>query len=577
MIQKKEDFDLNTYRHSCAHVMALAAKRLFEDVKLGIGPPIQDGFYYDFDCAHKLVPEDFPALEEEMKKIIKEDIPFVREEISKDDAVTLFTDRNETYKLRLIHELGDAPLSVYRNGDFVDLCKGPHINSTGQIKAFKLLSVAGAYWHGNEANEMMQRIYATMFNNPKELREYLRRRDEAKKRDHRKLGKELRLFMIHDEMGAGLITFLPKGMRLRMILEDFEKKEHLKRGYEIVQGPSILKSDVWKKSGHYQMGYPMYFFDIDGTEYGLKPMNCPGHIYIYKSQLHSYRELPIRYFELGTVHRHEKSGVLHGLLRVRSFTQDDAHIFCMPEQLLEEIKSVIDFVTETLVVFGFEKFQAELSTRPEKSIGGDEDWARSTHVLKSALDEKKIKYEVKEGDGAFYGPKIDIKLTDAIGREWQCATIQCDFSLPERFGLEYVAKDGSRKRPVMLHRVILGSIERFMGVLIEHYAGKFPVWLSPEQTRVLTIGAGQIDYAKKIKADLEGHDIRSGLDIRDEKIGLKIRQTQLDKVPYMIIVGAREEENKTISLRERDKKDSCSVSIEDFILKINEEIRTRKN
>lgn len=568
----KKDFDLNTYRHSSAHVMAHAVKRLFPDVKLGIGPPINDGFYYDFDLSHKLVPEDFSAIESEMKKIIDEDHPFVREDISKKDAIELFTRSGESYKIRLINELGDVPISIYRSGDFVDLCKGPHVNTTGQIKEIKLLSVAGAYWHGNEVNEMLQRIYATMFMAPKELRLYLKQIEEAKKRDHRKLGKELDLYSINDEIGAGLIIFHPKGMRLRMILEDYEKKEHLKRGYEIVQGPSILKTDVWKTSGHYQMGYPMYFFEIDGQEYGIRPMNCPGHIYIYKSHLHSYRELPIRYFELGTVHRHEKSGVLHGLMRVRAFTQDDAHIFCTPEQLIDEIKSIIDFVLDTFAIFGFNEYQVEVSTRPEKSIGSDEDWARATDALCLALDEKGIEYGINEGDGAFYGPKIDVQLKDAIGRLWQCATIQCDFSLPQRFDLVYVASDGSRVRPVMLHRVIFGSLERFMGILIEHYAGKFPLWLSPEQIRIMTISEKHVERAQSVKKSFDKHSIRSKMDLRDEKIGHKIRDARLEKIPYMIIIGDKEVTDNTVSVRSRDEGEKGAMTLDDFLTSIASEI-----
>lgn len=552
--------------------MAYATKRLFPDVKLGIGPAIKDGFYYDFDLSHKLVPEDFVQIEAEMNKIVKEDIPFVCEEISKKEALKLFQSQNETYKLRLIDELGDTRLTVYRNADFVDLCKGPHIKSTGQIKIFKLLTVAGAYWHGNEANEMLQRIYATMFFTKKDLNKYLFQIEEAKKRDHRKLGKELDLFGINDEIGAGLVSFYPKGMQLRLAIEDYEKREHARRGYDLVQGPIILKTDVWKISGHYQMGYPMYFFDIDGQEYGIKPMNCPGHIYIYKSHLRSYRDLPIRYFELGTVHRHEKSGVLHGLMRLRAFTQDDAHIFCTPEQLIDEIKAIMEFVVETLSDFGFQKFDAEISTRPEKSIGSDEDWQRATTALTTALDDKKIPYEINKGDGAFYGPKIDIQLTDAIGRNWQCATIQCDFSLPERFDLVYVDSDGRRVRPVMLHRVILGSLERFMGILIEHYAGDFPLWLAPEQVWICTISQRHTDFAKNVQSLCKEKNIRAKADLRDEKIGLKIREGRLQKIPYMIIIGDNEVKADTISVRGRKEGDLGQMPLNDFFKMVDSQI-----
>ena len=568
--------DLEILRHSCSHIMAYAIKKLFPDAKFGIGPAIENGFYYDIDKKIPFTEDDLAKIEQKMQEIIDEDIPFERQELSSKDALKLFSGLKEDYKVELIKEIAQPTVSVYRNKDFVDLCRGPHVQSTGKVKVFKLLNIAGAYWHGNEANPMLQRIYGACFNTEKELKDYLNNLEEAKKRDHRKLGKELGLFSIEEEIGPGLILYHPKGAMLRMMLEDYEKKEHLKRGYQIVQGPQILKTDIWKTSGHYQMGYPMYFFEIDGQEYGIKPMNCPGHILIYKSSLRSYREFPIRLFELGTVHRHEKSGVLHGLLRVRAFTQDDAHIFCLPEQLEEEIIGVIQFVQDTLKIFGFDNFEVEISTRPEKSIGTDEDWDKATEALKKSLDIKNIPYEINVGDGAFYGPKIDIKLKDAIGRTWQCATIQCDFALPERFDLTYIGSDGNKHRPIMLHRVILGSLERFMGVLIEHYAGAFPCWLSPVQVKVLTISENHIQYAKEVVDILRQEDIRVELDSRKEKIGFKIREARLERAPYIFVVGDKEAEEKTVSVRNRVKGDIGQISLSVILENIKEDIRLRR-
>ncbi len=568
--------DLEILRHSCSHIMAYAIKKLFPDAKFGIGPAIENGFYYDIDKKIPFTEDDLAKIEQKMQEIIDEDIPFERQELSSKDALKLFSGLKEDYKVELIKEIAQPTVSVYRNKDFVDLCRGPHVQSTGKVKVFKLLNIAGAYWHGNEANPMLQRIYGACFNTEKELKDYLNNLEEAKKRDHRKLGKELGLFSIEEEIGPGLILYHPKGAMLRMMLEDYEKKEHLKRGYQIVQWPQILKTDIWKTSGHYQMGYPMYFFEIDGQEYGIKPMNCPGHILIYKSSLRSYREFPIRLFELGTVHRHEKSGVLHGLLRVRAFTQDDAHIFCLPEQLEEEIIGVIQFVQDTLKIFGFDNFEVEISTRPEKSIGTDEDWDKATEALKKSLDIKNIPYEINVGDGAFYGPKIDIKLKDAIGRTWQCATIQCDFALPERFDLTYIGSDGNKHRPIMLHRVILGSLERFMGVLIEHYAGAFPCWLSPVQVKVLTISENHIQYAKEVVDILRQEDIRVELDSRKEKIGFKIREARLERAPYIFVVGDKEAEEKTVSVRNRVKGDIGQISLSVILENIKEDIRLRR-
>ena len=551
--------------------MADAVKRLFPDVKLAIGPSIEDGFYYDFDRSEPFKPEDLPVIEKEMAKIIKEDLEFKKEEISKEEALKLFA--KEPYKAELINKLEGGIISIYRHGKFLDLCKGPHIKSTGQIKAFKLLSIAGAYWHGIETNPMLQRIYGTCFETSQALEEYLEKLEEAKKRDHRKLGKELDLFSIHDEVGPGLVFYHPKGALLRMLIEDYEKKEHLKRGYQIVMGPHILKSDIWVTSGHYDYYKEnMYIFKVDSEEYVLKPMNCPGHMLIYKSKIRSYRDLPIRYFELGNVHRREKTGVLHGLLRVRGFTQDDAHIFCLPEQLEQEITSVIDFVLDVMKVFGFKDYKIDLSTRPPKSIGTDEVWERATNALKKALKSKAMNYEINEGEGAFYGPKIDIMVKDALSRPWQCATVQCDFALPERFDLSYISSEGKKERPVMLHRVVLGSMERFIGTLIEHYAGAFPLWLAPVQAIVIPITDRAHDYADKIFKLLQDEGIRAEVDKRNEKLQYKIREGEVNKIPYMLIMGDREKEAGTVSLRARKEGDLGAVKIEEFVGRIKKQI-----
>jgi len=568
----RESKDLNVLRHSTAHVMAQAVKHLFNGVKIAIGPAIESGFYYDFDYERPFTPEDLKKIEKEMQNIIEQDLPFVREEIDKKEAIKLFTELKEPYKLELLEDIDEDKVSIYRNGDFVDLCRGPHIDSTGQIKAFKLLSVAGAYWRGDEHNRQLQRIYGTSFYSKEELENHLKMIEEAKRRDHRKLGRELDLFSINDEAGAGLVIYHPKGALLRTIIEDFEKKAHLKRGYQIVIGPQILKVDLWKRSGHYETYREhMYFTKVDDVEYGIKPMNCLAHMLIYKSQIRSYKDLPIRYFELGRVLRHEKSGVLHGLARVREFTQDDAHILCRPDQLNEEIEGIIKFVQDVMGVFGF-KYEMEVSTRPEKSIGSDEDWERATQALIQSLENNNLPYEINEGEGAFYGPKIDFKLTDALGRKWQCATIQCDFTMPERFDLTYIGKDDKKHRPVMLHRVILGSLERFIAVLIEHYAGAFPTWLSPVQVKVLTITDRQSEYGKKIFSLLEDSNIRVEADFRNEKLGFKIREAQLLKVPYMIILGDNEMVQQNITVRKRSGEQIKSININEFIKKLKEEV-----
>lgn len=569
--------ELSVLRHSCAHVMAQAVKRLFPGTKLGIGPAIEDGFYYDFDSSHKFIPEDLEKIEEKMREIIKENLPFIKEEISKEEAFELFKQLGEDFKLELIKKIPEEKVTLYRSGEFVDLCRGPHLKSTGEIKAFKLLSLAGAYWHGIETNPMLQRIYGTSFFTEEELKEYLKNLEEAKKRDHRKLGKELEFFSMHEEAGAGLVFYHPKGAILRMIIEDYEKKEHLKRGYQLVITPHILRSDIWMRSGHYNYYKEnMYIFQIEGQEFAVKPMNCPGHILIYKSKLRSYRELPLRFFELGSVYRNEKAGVLHGLLRVRGFTQDDAHIFCREEQVVDEIKGVIDFVIETMRVFGFDEYEVELSTRPVDSIGTDEEWQRAEDALRKSLSEKGMSYKINKGEGAFYGPKIDIKLKDALKRTWQCATIQCDFALPERFDLTYTAPDGSLKRPIMLHRVVLGSMERFIGTLIEHYAGALPLWLAPLQVVIIPISEKVLDYARTVEKKLLEEEIRVEIDLRDEKMQYKIRQAEISKIPYMLVIGEKEKSSNSVGVRVRREGDLGQFSLEKFMERIKCEIKERR-
>ncbi len=561
------------FRHSASHVMAQAVKRLFPGTKLAIGPSIENGFYYDFDLPEKVTEDDLKRIEKEMNSITSEGIAYEREELSSEDAIGMFESMGEDYKVEMIRDLDTEQISVYRQGDFVDMCRGPHVPSTGFIKSFALLSLAGAYWKGDEKNKMLQRIYGTAYPKKKALSEHLNRIEEAKKRDHRRLGKELELFSIEDEAGPGFVIYHPKGALVRTILEDFEKAEHLKRGYQIVVGPQLLKLDLWKKSGHFEnYRENMYFTEVEDTQYGIKPMNCLAHMLIFKSRIRSYRDLPIRYFELGTVYRHEKSGVLHGLFRLRGFTQDDAHILCTPEQLNSEIRGVISFVRDVMGVFGFE-FELEISTRPEKSIGSDEDWERATDALVRSLDDENLPYGINEGDGAFYGPKIDVKLRDAIGRMWQCATIQCDFALPERFDLHYVGQDGERHRPIMLHRVILGSIDRFLGVLIEHYAGAFPGWLSPVQVKVLTITDKSANYAEAVAGTLKTHGFRVELDLRNEKIGYKIREARLEKIPYMLIIGEREAATGAVSVRHREDGDRGVMPLDGFIESVLDEIQ----
>lgn len=567
--------DLNTLRHSCSHVMAQAVKELWPEAKLAIGPSIEDGFYYDFDKKEAFSDEDLARIEKKMAEIIAKNEPFIREELDKKAALELFKKLDEPYKVELINALADPKISIYKTGEnFLDLCRGPHVESTGKIKAFKLLSVAGAYWHGIETNPMLQRIYGTCFDSKRELDEHLKNLEEAKLRDHRKLGPNLELFDIyHEEAGAGLVFYHPKGALLRTIIEDYEKKEHLKRGYQIVITPHIMQAGLWKTSGHYDYYKEnMYVLNIDGQEYVLKPMNCPGHILIYKSKTRSYKDLPIRFFELGTVYRHEKAGVLHGLLRVRGFTQDDAHIFCLPEQLKQEIEGVIDFVFDTMKVFGFNDLSIELSTRPEKYIGSEEDWRLATSSLEEALKEKGLNYDINEGDGAFYGPKIDIKLKDALKRKWQCATIQCDFALPKRFNLSYIDKEGKEKQPIMLHRVLLGSLERFVGALVEHYNGDLPFWLAPLQVLVIPIKDSVMEYAREIERQLKAKDIRVEVDSRNETLDKRIRGAEMNKTPYCLVVGEREEKSGEVAVRKKGKGNIGAMSPDEFIRKIKEEI-----
>jgi threonyl-tRNA synthetase len=565
------DKGLEILRHSASHIMAEAVKSLFPEARVAIGPAIENGFYYDFDIEKPFTEEDLERIEAKMAEIISNHLAFQRKEISREEAIALFEKHREMYKVELLGEIPDAKVSLYEQGDFVDLCRGPHVPDTGYVKAFKLTSVAGAYWRGDERNRMLQRIYGTAFGDQEALKKYLHFLEEARKRDHRRLGRELDLFSFSDEVGAGMVIYHPKGAILRHILEAFEKREHLRRGYHLVMGPTLLKTDLWKRSGHFDhYRENMYFTEIDEQSYGIKPMNCLAHMLIYKSKIRSYRDLPLRLFELGTVHRHEKSGVLHGLMRVRQFTQDDAHILCMPEQLHKEIQDIIDFVIEVMGIFGF-AYDMEISTRPEKSIGAELDWERATNALISALEDKGIPYSICEGEGAFYGPKIDVKLRDALDRRWQCATIQCDFTLPERFDLTYIGVDGQRHRPVMVHRVILGAIERFLGVLIEHFAGAFPTWLAPVQAVVVTVSDAQLPFARQTFEIVRGLGVRVELDDRNEKLGYKIREAQVQKVPYMLVIGDREVAGGHISPRRRDGTQLETMTPENFAALIEKE------
>ena len=565
------------FHHTTSHIMAQAIKRLYPGVKLAIGPSVADGFYYDVDSETPLTAEDLVKIEAEMKKIVKEALPITRFTKSREEAIAYFKEKEEPYKVELIEDLPeDAEISFYQQGEFVDLCAGPHLMSTKPVKAFKLTSLAGAYWRGSEKNKMLTRIYGTSFTKKADLEEYLNRMEEAKKRDHRKLGKELGLFMMREE-GPGFPFFLPKGMVLKNTLLDYWREIHRKNGYVEISTPIMLSRHLWETSGHWDhYKENMYTTVIDDTDFAIKPMNCPGGILVYQSEPRSYRDLPLRMGELGLVHRHEKSGQLHGLMRVRCFTQDDAHIFMMPEQIRDEIKGVARLIDEVYQLFGF-KYHVELSTRPEDSMGSDEDWEMATEALRGALDDLGLPYVVNEGDGAFYGPKIDFHLEDSIGRTWQCGTIQLDFQLPLRFNCEYIGADGEKHRPIMIHRVAFGSIERFIGILIEHFAGAFPTWLSPVQVKVLPISDKYMEYGEKVKAALEAANIRTEIDTRAEKIGYKIREARLQKIPYMLVVGAKEEEENTVSVRSRFAGDEGAKSLDDFIAAITEEIKNREN
>lgn len=563
-------------RHSTAHVMAQAVKRIYGNVKLAIGPTVKNGFYYDFDLDTPLTHGDIEKIEEEMNKIINEDLKFKRKDVSREEALKLMSEKGEDYKVQLINDLDESEnISLYEQGDFTDLCRGPHIPSTKFIKAFKLTSVAGAYWRGSEKNKMLQRIYGVAFATKKELDKYLNMIQEAKKRDHRKLGRELRLFEIMDE-GPGFPFFLPKGVVLKNILIDYWRKLHNKAGYVEIETPIMLNKELWIRSGHWDhYKENMYTSMIDDKEFALKPMNCPGGMLVYKSEGHSYRDLPLRVGELGRVHRHELSGALHGLMRVRAFTQDDAHIFMLPEQIKSEILGVIKLIDEVYGTLGF-KYNIELSTRPEDSMGSDEEWTMAESSLKEALDEGGLDYKINEGDGAFYGPKIDFHIEDSLGRSWQCGTIQLDFQLPQRFELEYIGSDGEKHRPIVIHRVIFGSIERFIGILIEHFAGKFPVWLAPVQVKVLPISDNFVEYGSEVIGKLREAGIRCEIDNRSEKIGYKIREARNERVPYMIIVGEQEKTHGNISLRSREGGDEGSTSLEEFIARVQKEEKEKK-
>jgi len=558
--------------------MAHAVKQLFPDTKLAIGPAIADGFYYDLDCSHSITQEDLAEIEKKMKDIIKSRRPFVRKELSRDEAIQLFSGLGETYKVELLNEIKDESVTVYEEGDFTDLCRGPHLESTSQVKAFKLLSVAGAYWRGDEKNKMLQRIYGTAFPSKEELKKHLDFLEEVKKRDHRRLGKELDLFSLNDDIGAGLVLWHPRGAAIRRAIENFWLDEHHKAGYQILYTPHMAKLDLWKKTGHLDfykenMYSPM---EIEGLEYEIKPMNCPFHVSIFKSHLRSYRELPLRFAELGTVYRYERSGVLHGLLRVRGFTQDDAHIFCREDQIEDEVLRVLDFTLFILRTFGFSEYDIYLSTRPEKYVGTEAGWTKATSALEKALTDKALKYEIDPGEGVFYGPKIDIKVRDSLGRQWQCSTIQVDFNIPERLDINYRGSDSKDFRPIMIHRALMGSLERFFGVLIEHYAGAFPLWLSPVQISLLTIAERHAVYTRGILNALIKEGIRADIDDDNEKIGFKIRKATMLKTPYMCIIGDKEIENNTINIRKRNGDNVGEMTIDTLITFLKNEILNRR-
>jgi threonyl-tRNA synthetase len=567
----------DVFWHSSAHLMAQAVKRIYPDAMLGIGPSIADGFYYDIDMKETLTPEDFKAIEDEMRKIVDENLPVTRIELSKAEANRIFQERGEQLKIDLIQDI-EEDLSAYAQGEFLDLCRGPHLVSTAKIgKNFKLLSIAGAYWRGDEKNKQLQRLYATAYPDKKQLKAHLHRIEEAAKRDHRKLGRELELFSIQEEVGGGLVLWHPKGAVIRDVIETFWKKEHIKNGYQLVNTPHVAKLNLWERSGHTGFYQENMFasMPVEEVDYQLKPMNCPFHMMIYNSQIRSYRDLPIRFAELGTVYRFERSGVLHGLMRVRGFTQDDAHIYCRPEQLTEEIETVLQFTVFMLSTFGFKDYDIYLSTRPEKYVGSVDKWDAATESLRTALENKKLAYSIDPGEGVFYGPKIDIKIKDVLGRSWQCSTIQVDFNLPERFAIKYAGEDGSYHQPITIHRALLGSLERFFGVLIEHYAGNFPLWLAPVQIKLLPITDRQHAYARDLEHYFSEVDIRVECDLRNEKIGFKIRESEVQKVPYMVIIGDKELENKSLSVRKKGEGDLGAMSREHLLDRLIKEISNK--
>jgi threonyl-tRNA synthetase len=573
--QKKDGEKLEIMRHSAAHVLAEAVLSLFPEAKFGIGPATQDGFYYDFDLPRPLTPDDLPVIEARMREIIAADLPFARQEVTKKKARELFA--SQPYKLELIDEIPDKKVGLYQQGSFLDLCRGPHVASTGEIKAFKLVSIAGAYWRGDEHNPMLQRVYGVAFDTEEALAEHLKKLEEAAKRDHRKLGRELDLFSIHEEAGPGLVHWHPKGAVIRRVIEDFWKDEHIKRGYDIIYTPHIAKLDLWKTSGHWEF-YRDYLYspmEVEGQEYIIKPMNCLGHILIYKTSQRSYRDLPLRYAELGTVYRYERSGVLHGLSRVRGFTQDDAHIFCRFDQLEDEVVGVLDLALFMVDTFGFTDYQVFLSTRPQKYAGDIKVWEQATETLAKALARQKLAYKVDPGEGVFYGPKIDIKFEDAVGRGWQGPTIQVDFNLPQRFDVSYVGEDGREHLVAMVHRTVLGSMERFLASLIEHYGGAFPLWLAPVQVMLIPVADRHLEYARKLEAELKSEGVRVEVDARSETVNMKIRQAQLDKIPYMLVVGDREVAEATVSVRLRSGEQLAAMTFDSFKQSINQAIANR--
>lgn len=579
MTKAKIDFSSedvrHRYRHTSSHIMAQAVKKIWPEAKLAIGPAIENGFYYDIDMEHRITDQDLLKIQKEMKKIIQANYPIERFELPRDEAIEFERKAGEDYKVELIEDLPeDEVISFYRQGDFVDLCAGPHMESTGQVKAIKLTSVAGAYWRGDEHNKMLQRIYGTSFPSQAELDDYLAKIEEAKKRDHRKIGKEMDLFALYEE-GPGFPFFMPKGMILRTQLENFWREEHAKHGYEEIKTPLILNEQLWRTSGHWDHYKDnMYFTQIDGEDYAIKPMNCPGSMLAYKRKMHSYRDLPIRLAEMGQVHRHELSGALHGLMRVRTFTQDDAHIFMLPEQVKDEILGVVNFIDDVYTLFGF-KYHVELSTRPEDSMGTDEEWEMAESALKEAIEEKGMPYVINEGDGAFYGPKLDFHLEDSLGRTWQCGTIQLDMQMPQRFDLTYVGSDNTKHRPVMIHRVIFGSIERFIGILIEHFAGKFPLWLAPVQVKVLTVAEAFTDYADEVSQKLESAGLRVETDFRNEKIGYKLREARNQRVNYILIIGEREKESNTATVRSAKIGELGEMKIDELCQKLSAEVANK--